>query len=78
MNARAWTVPANTQAQNGARAIHSQSGGNTLLRAETIRVSAGKGRVTIFLRAKGTLRLEGKGHYIVKDGDVMHVKPCGG
>ncbi len=73
---RAWTIPANTRAQNGAGAIHSDLE-HHFIRAETIRwdqlLEAGS---EANARAKGTLRLEGK-DYIVQDGDVMHIRHSG-
>src|SRR5882762_681692 len=73
---RAWTIPLNTRAQNGAGAIHSDLEKH-FIRAETIRwdqlLEAGS---EANARAKGTLRLEGK-DYIVKDGDVMHIRHSG-
>jgi len=73
---RAWTIPANTRAQNGAGAIHSDLEKH-FIRAETIRwdqlLEAGS---EANARSKGTLRLEGK-DYIVQDGDVMHIRHSG-
>jgi len=73
---RAWTIPLNTRAQNAAGAIHSDLEKH-FIRAETIRwdqlLEAGS---EANARAKGTLRLEGK-DYIVKDGDVMHIRHSG-
>jgi ribosome-binding ATPase YchF (GTP1/OBG family) len=73
---RAWTIPVNTRAQNGAGAIHSDLEKH-FIRAETIRwdqlLEAGS---EANARAKGTLRLEGK-DYIVQDGDVMHIRHSG-
>jgi hypothetical protein len=73
---RAWTIPRNTRAQNGAGAIHSDLEKH-FIRAETIRwdqlLEAGS---EANARAKGTLRLEGK-DYIVQDGDVMHIRHSG-
>jgi len=73
---RAWTIPLNTRAQNGAGAIHSDLEKH-FIRAETIRwdqlLEAGS---EANARAKGTLRLEGK-DYIVQDGDVMHIRHSG-
>ncbi len=70
---RAWQIPANTRAQEGAGAIHSDLEKH-FIRAETIRwdqlLEAGS---EANARAKGTLRLEGK-DYIVQDGDVMHIR----
>jgi hypothetical protein len=73
---RAWTIPANTRAAQGAGAIHSDLEKH-FIRAETIRwdqlLEAGS---EANARAKGTLRLEGK-DYIVQDGDVMHIRHSG-
>src|SRR6266478_1000812 len=73
---RAWTIPLNTRAQNGAGAIHSDLEKH-FIRAETIRwdqlLEAGS---EANARAKDTLRLEGK-DYIVQDGDVMHIRHSG-
>ena len=73
---RAWTVPVNTRAVQGAGAIHSDLE-HHFIRAETIRwdqlLEAGS---EANARAKGTLRLEGK-DYIVQDGDVMHIRHSG-
>jgi GTP-binding protein YchF len=73
---RAWTIPVNTRAVQGAGAIHSDLE-HHFIRAETIRwdqlLEAGSEAKA---RAKGTLRLEGK-DYIVQDGDVMHIRHSG-
>ncbi len=73
---RAWTIPAQTRAQEAAGAIHSDLEKH-FIRAETIRwdqlLEAGS---EANARAKGTLRLEGK-DYIVQDGDVMHIRHSG-
>jgi ribosome-binding ATPase len=73
---RAWTIPANSRAQNAAGAIHTDLEKH-FIRAETIRwdqlLEAGS---EANARAKGTLRLEGK-DYIVQDGDVMHIRHSG-
>src|SRR6266404_828203 len=73
---RAWQVPANSRAQEAAGAIHSDLEKH-FIRAETIRwdqlLEAGS---EANARAKGTLRLDGK-DYIVKDGDVMHIRHSG-
>jgi len=73
---RAWTIEVNTRAVNAAGAIHSDLEKH-FIRAETIRwdqlLEAGS---EANARAKGTLRLEGK-DYIVKDGDVLHVRHSG-
>lgn len=73
---RAWTIPANSRAQNAAGAIHTDLEKH-FIRAETIRwdqlLESGS---EANARAKGTLRLEGK-DYIVQDGDVMHIRHSG-
>jgi GTP-binding protein YchF len=73
---RAWTIPAKTRAVEAAGAIHSDLEKH-FIRAETIHwdqlLEAGS---EASARAKGTLRLEGK-DYIVKDGDVMHIRHSG-
>jgi GTP-binding protein YchF len=73
---RAWTIPLGSKAPQGAGAIHSDLE-HHFIRAETIRwdalLEAGSEAAA---RAKGTLRLEGK-EYIVKDGDVMHIRHSG-
>jgi ribosome-binding ATPase len=73
---RAWTVERNSKAVNAAGAIHSDLEKH-FIRAETIHwdalLEAGS---EANARAKGTLRLEGK-DYIVKDGDVMHIRHSG-
>jgi len=73
---RAWTVPAGTHAAEAAGAIHSDLQKH-FIRAETIHwdalLEAGS---EANARARGTLRLEGK-DYIVKDGDVVHIRHSG-
>ena len=73
---RAWTIPVHTRAVEAAGAIHSDLEKH-FIRAETIRwdqlLEAGS---EANARAKGTLRLEGK-DYIVKDGDVLHIRHSG-
>jgi ribosome-binding ATPase len=73
---RAWTIPVNTRAQDAAGAIHTDLQKH-FIRAETIRwdqlLDAGS---EANARARGTLRLEGK-EYIVRDGDVMHIRHSG-
>jgi GTP-binding protein YchF len=73
---RAWTVPAGIRAVEAAGAIHSDLEKH-FIRAETIHwdqlLAAGS---EANARAQGTLRLEGK-DYIVKDGDVMHIRHSG-
>ena len=73
---RAWTIPRGTRAVEAAGAIHSDLEKH-FIRAETIHwdalLEAGS---EANARARGTLRLEGK-DYIVKDGDVMHIRHSG-
>jgi ribosome-binding ATPase len=73
---RAWTIPVHTRAVEAAGAIHSDLEKH-FIRAETIAwdqlLEAGS---EANARAKGTLRLEGK-DYIVKDGDVLHIRHSG-
>lgn len=73
---RAWTIPVNTRAVEAAGAIHSDLEKH-FIRAETIHwdqlLEAGS---EANARSRGTLRLEGK-DYIVKDGDVMHIRHSG-
>jgi GTP-binding protein YchF len=73
---RAWTIPVNTRAVEAAGAIHSDLEKH-FIRAETIHwdqlLDAGS---EANARARGILRLEGK-DYIVKDGDVMHIRHSG-
>ncbi|MGA3035061.1 MAG: redox-regulated ATPase YchF [Terracidiphilus sp.] len=73
---RAWTVPQGSKAPQAAGAIHSDLE-HHFIRAETIRwdqlLDAGSEAAA---RAKGTLRLEGK-EYVVKDGDVVHIRHSG-
>lgn len=73
---RAWTIERNTRAVNAAGAIHSDLEKH-FIRAETIHwdtlLEAGS---EANARVQGTLRLEGK-DYIVKDGDVMHIRHSG-
>jgi len=73
---RAWTIPVDTKAAQAAGAIHSDLEKH-FIRAETIRwdqlLDAGS---EANARAKGILRLEGK-EYVVKDGDVMHIRHSG-
>jgi ribosome-binding ATPase len=73
---RAWTVPANSRAQEAAGAIHSDLEKH-FIRAETIHwdtlLAAGSEAAA---RAQGTLRLEGK-DYLVQDGDVLHIRHSG-
>ncbi|HSE49889.1 MAG TPA: redox-regulated ATPase YchF [Terriglobales bacterium] len=73
---RAWTVKRGSRAVEAAGAIHSDLEKH-FIRAETIHwdqlLEAGS---EANARGKGTLRLEGK-DYIVKDGDVMHIRHSG-
>ncbi len=73
---RAWTVERGSKAVNAAGAIHTDLE-HHFIRAETIHwdqlLEAGSEAEA---RARGTLRLEGK-EYIVKDGDVMHIRHSG-
>ena len=73
---RAWTVERGSKAVHAAGAIHSDLEKH-FIRAETIHwdqlLDAGSEAEA---RARGTLRLEGK-EYIVKDGDVMHIRHSG-
>jgi hypothetical protein len=70
---RAWTIERGSRAQVAAGAIHSDLEKH-FIRAETIHwdqlLDAGS---EANARSRGTLRLEGK-DYIVKDGDVMHIR----
>ena len=73
---RAWKVPRGTRAVEAAGAIHTDLEKH-FIRAEVIPwdalLDAGS---EANARARGTLRLEGK-DYIVKDGDVVHVRHSG-
>jgi hypothetical protein len=73
---RAWTIAKHTRAVEAAGAVHTDLQTH-FIRAEVIHwdalLDAGS---EANARAKGTLRLEGK-DYIVKDGDVMHVRHSG-
>jgi len=73
---RAWTVPRGTRSLEAAGAIHTDLEKH-FIRAEVIPwdalLEAGSEPNA---RARGTLRLEGK-DYIVKDGDVVHVRHSG-
>ncbi len=73
---RAWTIRRGTRAVEAAGAIHSDLEKH-FIRAETIHwdqlLEAGS---EANARAKGILRLEGK-DYVVKDGDVMHIRHSG-
>ena len=73
---RAWTVSRGTRAVEAAGAIHTDLEKH-FIRAEVTHwdalLEAGS---EANARARGTLRLEGK-DYIVKDGDVVHVRHSG-
>jgi len=73
---RAWTITRGMRAVEAAGTIHTDLEKH-FIRAETIHwdqlLEAGSEAVA---RTKGTLRLEGK-DYIVKDGDVMHIRHSG-
>ncbi len=73
---RAWTIHAQSRAQQAAGAIHTDLEKH-FIRAETIHwdtlLAAGSEAAA---RSQGTLRLEGK-DYIVQDGDVMHIRHSG-
>lgn len=73
---RAWTIRKGLRAVEAAGAIHSDLEKH-FIRAETIHwdqlLEAGS---EANARAKGWLRLEGK-DYIVKDGDVLHIRHSG-
>ena len=73
---RAWTITKGMRAVEAAGAIHTDLEKH-FIRAETIHwdqlLEAGSEAAA---RQKGTLRLEGK-DYIVKDGDVMHIRHSG-
>jgi GTP-binding protein YchF len=71
--ARAWTVPRGTRAQQAAGVVHTDFE-KGFIRAETIAYDdyvalAGEAGA----RDAGKLRLEGK-DYVVKDGDVLHFR----
>ncbi len=71
--ARAWTVPQGTRAQQAAGVIHTDFE-KGFIRAETIAYDdyvALDGEAGA--RDAGKLRLEGK-DYVVKDGDVLHFR----
>ncbi len=73
---RAWTIERGMKAQQAAGTIHTDLE-HHFIRAETIHwdqlLEAGS---EANARGKGTLRLEGK-EYVVKDGDVMHIRHSG-
>lgn len=70
---RAWTVPSGTHAPQAAGKIHSDME-RGFIRAEVISfaefVKTGSMAVA---REKGLLRMEGK-EYIVRDGDILHIR----
>ncbi len=70
---RAWSIPEGTTASRAAGAIHSDLE-RGFIRAEVARwdelLEAGS---LAALRARGTLRLEGR-DYVVQDGDVVHIR----
>jgi ribosome-binding ATPase len=70
---RAWTVPVGSTAQEAAGAIHSDLS-RGFIRAEVTPyaelIAAGS---EAEVKKLGKMRLEGK-EYIVKDGDIMHVR----
>lgn len=73
---RAWTVEKHSRAQNAAGAIHTDLEKH-FIRAETIHwdtlLELGS---EANARAAGKLRLEGK-DYIVRDGDILHIRHSG-
>src|SRR6266404_8126905 len=73
---RAWTVPHKSRAQDAAGAIHTDLSKH-FIRAEVIHwdtlLECGS---EANAKTKGLLRLEGK-EYIVRDGDVMHIRHSG-
>ncbi len=73
---RAWTIERGTRAVNAAGVIHTDLE-HHFIRAEVVHwdelLEAGS---EADARARGTLRLEGK-DYVVKDGDVMHIRHSG-
>ena len=73
---RAWTIQRGMRAVEAAGTIHTDLEKH-FIRAETIHwdqlLAAGSEAQA---RSQGTLRLEGK-DYIVKDGDVMHIRHSG-
>jgi ribosome-binding ATPase YchF (GTP1/OBG family) len=73
---RAWTVERGSKAAQAAGAIHTDLEKH-FIRAETIHwdqlLDAGSEAEA---RSRGTLRLEGK-EYLVKDGDVLHIRHSG-
>jgi len=73
---RAWTVERGAKAVEAAGVIHTDLAKH-FIRAETIHwdqlLEAGS---EANARAHGTLRLEGK-DYVVKDGDVLHIRHSG-
>lgn len=71
---RAWTIVEGTNAVNAAGAIHSDLS-RGFIRAEVMLFEDFKstGGCWDEARAAGKMRLEGK-EYIVKDGDIMHIR----
>jgi GTP-binding protein YchF len=73
---RAWTIENGTKAVHAAGVIHTDLERH-FIRAEVMHwdqlLEAGS---EANARARGTLRLEGK-EYVVKDGDVMHIRHSG-
>jgi hypothetical protein len=73
---RAWTVPVGVKAPQAAGAIHTDLE-HHFIKADTIRwddlLATGS---EANARAQGKLRIEGK-DYVVKDGDVLHIKHSG-
>ncbi len=73
---RAWTTPTGSRAQDAAGVIHTDLSKH-FIRAEVIHwdtlLECGS---EANAKTKGLLRLEGK-EYIVRDGDVMHIRHSG-
>jgi len=70
---RAWSIPANTRAQQAAGEIHTDIE-RGFIRAEVVEYGRLLERGTIAAcRDRGEVRLEGK-DYIVKDGDVINFR----
>ena len=70
---RAWSIPANTRAQQAAGEIHTDVE-RGFIRAEVVEYGQLLGRGTIAAcRDHGEVRLEGK-DYIVEDGDVINFR----
>ena len=73
---RAWTIERGWKAVTAAGVIHTDLE-HHFIRAETIHWDQLlEASSEANARARGTLRLEGK-EYIVKDGDVMHIRRSG-